>query len=100
MFVFWTTVVRALMRAAITARGAVFARCGMGSSAQCVAWNGGVSEMKAITMTVYMMVDDDENLRKWNVSEWLDDPGVVGWEFDDGHPVGCPGCVSGHEESE
>lgn len=56
--------------------------------------------MKAITMTVYMMVDDGENLRKWNVSEWLDDPGVVGWEFADGHPVECPGCASGHEESE
>lgn len=100
MCVWWTVTGPASIKTVTGVPGVVSALCGMASSAQCVAWNGGVSDMKAITMTVYMMVDDDENLRKWNVSEWLDDPGVVGWEFADGHPVECPGCASGHEESE
>ena len=48
--------------------------------------------MKPITMTVYMMVDDDENPRKWNVAEWLDTPDVVGWEIEDGHGA-CAACA-------
>jgi hypothetical protein len=48
---------------------------------------------KPITMTVYLMIDEDENPRKWNVAEWLDDPNVVGWDIQDGHPDGCPGCA-------
>ena len=55
--------------------------------------------MRPITMTVYLMVDDNENTRKWNVSEWLDDPGVVGWDFAEGHGYDCAGCSDGHEET-
>ena len=54
--------------------------------------------MRPITMTVYLFADDEENTRKWNVTEWLDDPTVVGWDIDEGHPEGCPGCESNHME--
>lgn len=54
---------------------------------------------RPITMTVYMMVDDGENPNKWNVAEWLDDPGVVGWEIEEGHGHECAGCDEGHEET-
>jgi len=55
--------------------------------------------MRPITMTVYLFADDDENTRKWNVAEWLDDPTVVGWDITEGHPEGCPGCANNsHEE--
>jgi hypothetical protein len=55
--------------------------------------------MKPITMTVYMMVDEKENPKKWDVSEWLDDVGVVGWDIKDGHGE-CEACKSSnHEEA-
>jgi hypothetical protein len=51
-------------------------------------------------MTVYLFADDDDNPRKWNVAEWLDDPTVSGWEITEGHGD-CVACESGqHEESE
>lgn len=54
--------------------------------------------MRPITMTVYMMVDENENPNKWNVAEWLDTPDVVGWEIEEGHGYECAGCDEGHEE--
>ena len=55
--------------------------------------------MRPITMTIYLFAEDDENTRKWNVTEWLDDPTVVGWDIEEGHPQGCPGCANNsHEE--
>jgi hypothetical protein len=48
-------------------------------------------------MTVYLFADDDENTRKWNVAEWLDDPTVEGWDIEQGHPEGCPGCTGGDD---
>ena len=48
-------------------------------------------------MTVYLMVDDEENPNKWNVSEWLGDPGVVGWAIEEGHGE-CPACEEGGHE--
>ena len=54
---------------------------------------------KPITMTVYLMVDDNENPHKWDVAEWLDDPGVVGWDITDGHGD-CAACAANsHEEN-
>lgn len=54
--------------------------------------------MRPITMTVYMMVDENENTWKWNVGEWLDDINVVGWDFAENHGYECEGCDEGHEE--
>jgi len=55
--------------------------------------------MRPITMTVYLFVEENENPRKWNVAEWLDDPNVVGWDITDGHGD-CPACADGtHEET-
>lgn len=48
---------------------------------------------RPITMTVYLFAEDDDNTRKWNVAEWLDDSTVQGWEITEGHPEGCPGCA-------
>ena len=53
--------------------------------------------MRAITMTVYMLIDDEENPYKWNVAEWLDDPGVVGWNVEEGHEE-CAACEEGIHE--
>ena len=56
-------------------------------------------DMKPITMTVYMMIDDDENPRKWNVAEWLDTNEVVGWHIEHGHGD-CEVCrLQGHGAS-
>lgn len=55
--------------------------------------------MKPITMTVYLMVNDDEDTSLWNVAEWLDDPGVVGWHIEHGHG-NCEVCrLQGHGAS-
>ena len=53
---------------------------------------------KPITMTVYLYADEGENPRKWNVAEWLDDPTVVGWDIETGHPEGCPGCATNNQQ--
>jgi hypothetical protein len=54
---------------------------------------------KPITMTVYLMVGENQNPRKWNVAEWLDEPGVVGWDFTEGHGD-CAACAANsHEEN-
>lgn len=51
--------------------------------------------MKPITMTVYMVIDEtQDNPHKWDVAEWLGTSDVVGWDITDGHPQGCPGCVT------
>lgn len=56
--------------------------------------------MKAVTMTVYLMVDESENPHKWNVAEWLDDPGVMGWDIEEGHGD-CAACLNGdHKDGE
>lgn len=51
--------------------------------------------MKAITLTVYLMVDEDERVSKWNVAELIG-PEVAGWDIEDGHPDDCPGCEDNH----
>lgn len=53
--------------------------------------------MRAVTMTVYLMVDEDQNPRKWDMAELIG-PEVVGWDVESGHPDGCPGCESNHME--
>lgn len=53
--------------------------------------------LRPVTMTVYLMISENDNTRKWNVAEWLDEPGVVGWDFAEGHGYECAGCDEGHE---
>lgn len=53
--------------------------------------------MKPVTMTVYLMVADGSNPRKWDVAEWLDTEEVVGWAIEDGHGD-CEACSTGHVE--
>lgn len=50
-------------------------------------------------MTVYLYADDNENPHKWNVSEWLDDPTIVGWSITDGHGD-CQECLENRQEQE
>lgn len=53
--------------------------------------------MRPITMTVYLFADNEENTRKWNVAEWLDDPTVSGWLIEEGHGD-CAACeINEHE---
>lgn len=55
--------------------------------------------MKPITMTVYMIIDDDENPYKWEVAEWLGTDEVVGWNIEYGHGD-CEVCrLQGHGAS-
>lgn len=55
--------------------------------------------MRPITMTVYLYAEEEENPRKWNVSEWLDDPTVVGWEITEGHGD-CAACATSEYQEE
>lgn len=45
-------------------------------------------DMRPITLTIYLAASSDEDPHDWNVSEWLNDPTIVGWTVADGH-VGC-----------
>jgi hypothetical protein len=46
---------------------------------------------KKVTLTVYLEVDDNERVDKWDIADALGE-GVQGWDITEGHPVGCPGC--------
>ena len=55
--------------------------------------------MRPITMTVYLFAGEDERTDKWDVSEWLDDPTVCGWDITEGHGE-CAACeTDSHEEN-
>lgn len=43
------------------------------------------NDAKPITLTVYMYAQSNENPDKWDVAEWLADPTVKGWRWQDGH---------------
>ena len=52
--------------------------------------------MKAVTLTVYLMVDEDERVSKWDIAACIG-PEVVGWDITDGHGD-CTACASNEHE--
>lgn len=57
--------------------------------------------MRPITVTLYMIVDDDERPDRWDMGSWLDTNELAGWDITEGHGD-CPACANNEhsEESE
>lgn len=57
--------------------------------------------MRPITVTLYMIVDDDERPDRWDMGSWLDTDELAGWDIEEGHGD-CPACANNEhfEESE